>query len=200
MLNYILTRWLHRQEGGWTLSQLIMGLAISAIGIGSAFALLGIGQRHTQRGEVVTGLQQYTRTAIEWLSRELRESAVDSIVISGENSSAIAFASARDASSKFTLDENGRPQWQQAIVYYLKPGTADLYRYTVSKTNWSQNFNPDTVIQETLGEKIGREISQLSFTLNAPLLTVTLETTQETKSGAVAQNRLTTNIMVRNRL
>lgn len=200
MLHMIRTQWQHRGEDGWSLTQLLMALAISGIGVGAAFAMLTIGHRHVQRGDAVTGLQQESRTSIEWLTRELRESAADSIVVAGDGNIGIAFASARNTSGEFQQDGHGQPQWQQVIVYYLKPETTHLYRYTVPKADWSQNFDPTNVIEETLGERISTDVSAISFSLNGLLLSVALETMQETQSGATTKNSLATNIVIRNRI
>lgn len=200
MLNRIRTQWQQRGEGGWSLTELLMTLAISTIGVGAAFAMVSMGHRHVQRGDVVTGMQQQSRTSVEWMARELRESALDSIVISGEASDAISFSSARDTAGDFQQDENATPQWQQAIVYYLKPGTTQLYRYATPKTDWSQLVSPSTIIEQSLGECISSDVASLAFALNGLLANITIETVRETISGAAAKNALSTNVVLRNRL
>ena len=200
MLKYCRLQWWRRDAAGWTLAQLVMGLAISGIGIGAAFAMLNVGRHHVERGETVTGLQQHSRTVIEWIVRELRESASDSIVIAGISNNAIAFASARDDTGEYILDENRKPLWQRVIAYYWKPGTTDLYRYVAPKTNWTTRFSPAVAVERTLGEKVSSNVVQLSFEKHDELISVTLETLEETASGATAKNTITTETMIRNQL
>jgi len=191
---------LHKNEG-FTLMEIMITAAISTIGVATAFVLLSASYRFVNSGADINQVQQGTRATVKQMLREVREGARETVVVAGQNDSAISFASARNSSGDFEIGEDGTPVWQKAVVYYQKPDTSDLYRYETSKTDWESNFDPTDVINNGYGIIIARDVSSIQFSLSGGrLLNVDVIAVKSTTAGAIHTTRLKPHTVVRNTL
>jgi len=186
---------------GFTLMEIMITAVISCIGVATAFVLLSASYRFIGRGSEINQSNQELRAAIERMLRETREAARETVVIAGQNNSAISFALARNLSGEFEVDEDGHPVWQKAIVYYQKPDTSEMYRYEFSKTDWDSNFDPTDVINGGYGTIVARSISSIQFSLTlGRLLNIDITSIKSAKVGAVHTTHLNPHVVIRNTL
>lgn len=137
-----------KEKKGFTLIEVLLAMSISFIGLAAAGTLLLLGYKHFYFGQNVARVQQRARIAIERMVQEFQETGVSTIdpdpssIMNPENSSnIISFASARDDNGIFLIDENGMPDWVNAIVYFRDADSNTLYKYKEAKTDWGTNYD-----------------------------------------------------------
>ncbi len=177
------------------------GIAVIEISIATFLALIGIvgscSLLSNVHGTLVGGsetvqVQQDTRTILENIARELRESdyqliAPDPMI----DSYYVGFHTPRDSTGTFRVDEAGNPEWQRYIEYGLDPESNCLYRYQ------SYLYEP-----ETQYEIVVKSVQSVAFNRVGDVITISIRTfadqSDKTAHAADSYTDFSTRVRLRN--
>lgn len=154
------------KAAGFTLVELIIYFAISAMALGvivSLFALAQRTQRQTYSHYLVGGSLSST---IRLMRRELQATALASVRVypNPDGNPGLSCASAYDQEGEFSINGYGVPNWQKHVFYYLN-NEGSLIRW--SKPMATLNFLPhSTDTNPSAVEGDGRSIMSGTLTPN----------------------------------
>ena len=133
-----------KSPNGYSLIEVIMAMALSVIGLVGGLTLFQ-GVNNTLNVVTTTSEMQYgIRKGLETMTQELRRTSVNTIDISVP--CAISFASAEDGTG-FALNDDGTPDWKNAVVYFMDEQTNMLCRSVETKDDWTTGFNTGAAVQ-----------------------------------------------------
>lgn len=163
------------QDSGFTLMEVVIGLALSSL-IGSIiFAVWTFTLTFTRRGSLEVEAQQHGRIALTVLAGELREAAAGASSLAvwssadGQPVDAVGFLGARSEEDRRTFSiESGGPSWQTA-VYYVHDRAAGMLRRVARP--WEGHFSMPPTGE---GRVVARGVREVRFAHRNDLITITL--------------------------
>jgi prepilin-type N-terminal cleavage/methylation domain-containing protein len=180
-----------RASNGFTLIEIMIGLAIALIGALGGLTLYRYGHETLNTVNTSNEMQQGIRKAFETMAQEIQETSISMVDVNVPNT--VSFASAWD-SGTFQKNSDGTPDWKYAVAYFWDSGTNTLCRYVEWKDDWTTPFNTASVFGAPNPEKLIPNITDLQFVLNGSLLEMTLTTSK----GGSTPIQITTQIYMRN--
>ncbi len=187
-----------RSSEGLSLVEVIIAMAIGLAGTLGSYALLA--SIHGTRAENMDVLeaQQEARNIMERVTRELRESSPEVVLIEqgdGEYTR-LQFNTPRNADREFMVNPEGEPEWQRAISYYLDSWDNTLYRYQHYLT-WDPN-----ITEWYDSEVVSKNVEHISFRRINDMITINIRTFSDNAGGigqvARSHAELTTTVKLRN--
>lgn len=179
------------RPNGFTLIELMIGMAIAVIGALAGLTLYRYGHETLNTVNASNEMQQGIRKAFETMVQEVQETSISTVDASVSN--AVSFASAWDSGS-FQKNSDGTPDWKYAVAYFWDSGTNMLCRYTEWKDDWTAPFNTSAVFGTPNPERLIPNITDLQFVLNGNLLEMSLATSKDGSTPI----QITTQIYMRN--
>lgn len=186
-----LKRLCHQAALGFTLIELLVSLGLSALGATGGMVLYSSSRKSLEKMEATAEVQQGFRKAFEAVILEVQETNTSTIDTSVPH--AISFASAMQ-NGVFQTNNDGTPNWQNAVVYFLDPSTNTLCRYTAPKSDWTTTFNTVAVFDEEDPEQLVTDVTGLDFYLSGNVLTVIMECAKDLHADT--ENPLTAELAV----
>ncbi len=195
---------------GISLVEVIIAMAIGLIGALGSYSLFA--SVHGTRAEnlAVVQAQQEARNVMERITRELRESSPEVVwpdYEDGVESSRVYFLTPRNADREFIINDQGEPEWQRGIYYWLNSNTHTLYRHQFylnfdpESGDWSSWFNFEIVSENVERLSFSRS-NELNFSRTNDMITINIRTFADNtnKIGQTADSYadLQTTIKLRN--
>ncbi len=182
-----------KSPNGYSLIEVIMAMAIASIGFVGGLTLFRGVQNTLNVVTTTSEMQHGIRKGFETMTQELQGTSVNTIDMSVPY--AICFASAEDGTG-FALNDDGTPDWKNAVVYFLQSETNMLCRYVEPKDDWMTGFDTGAAVQLPNPEQLIPDVSDLQFQLTGNLLSITMKISKEDPSDM--SNTLSTQIYLRN--
>jgi type II secretory pathway pseudopilin PulG len=197
-----------RKEKGFTLVEMLLSTTISFIGVSAGFIILSLGYEQLDFGRNATKAQRQAGFALERMVRELKETGIRTINPDQSNidseafaTDIISFASARDDDNNFLTDDDGMPDWINAVVYFRDEDSNILYKYKEAKNDWSTNysinvFNP---LEASGKEQIAHSVTDIKFWFSGDrLLNIKITVSLNSETEDSCECVLTTQVKIRN--
>jgi len=142
-------RELLKQKNGFTLSEVVFAVLISVMVIAAVLSIWVFTYRTWAGERARTGLRIDLVKALETIKNDLRLSSLTHMSFypsGGEPYSAISMPVAElDGNGFFTLNANGKIDWDKTVIYHLFPATGD--QYTLRRTIFNNRDNSKTDVQ-----------------------------------------------------
>lgn len=119
-----------KRSTGLTLVEVLLALTIFSILLSAIFFIFRFGLSAWHKTTTKNELLQQSQILNVRLSRELQRSSLSSLS-SNPVAGVVAFLSPLDSDGRFVLDTQGRPDWQEYVVYYLNKTEHVVYRRQV---------------------------------------------------------------------
>lgn len=112
------------KENAFTLAELVVYFALSAMVLGLVFATFFSGRRNFEATSSSYLVSQDAEAALRWMKADLREAALNTIRVYPnpdypDEPPGISLASPRDRKNAFMINELGAPKWTTHIYYTL---------------------------------------------------------------------------------
>ncbi|MBL7072273.1 MAG: type II secretion system protein [Candidatus Omnitrophica bacterium] len=138
-----------KQKKGFTLSEVVFAALISIMVIAAVLSIWVFTYRTWAGERVRTGLRTDLVKALETIKNDLRLSSLTHISFypsGGEPYTAISMPVADlDGNGFFTLNANGKIDWDKTVIYHLFP--AEGTQYTLRRTVFNSRDNSKTDVQ-----------------------------------------------------
>ncbi len=172
---------------GFTLLELMVVIFIFSIIMAATFGVLSMGTQSWHTGSTQVELQQETRRAMDWMVKEIRQSAEDAIPSMPNpslsyNSNSITFRVPDDIDGDGdVIDVGGDIEWGNTITYSLLGN--QVQRTSVGVTTVLAN-----------------RVVNLQFTkaANIPIIEISLQAQKDAVPGRAMQSTLNSQVTLRN--
>lgn len=173
-----------RDSKGISLLEVMIAMAIGLIGVMGGYALLTSMNSTRVENTAVVVAQGEARNILERMTRELRESSPEVVWprydTNGTEYRWVYFYTPRNADREFMISDEGEPEWQRGIQYWLDEGSKILYRYQFYLT-----FDPmaDDWANWFQFEVVSKKVEKLTFSRDDDMFTINIRTFSDSGEG-----------------
>lgn len=115
-----------RRLRGMTLQELLISSAVAMIALAAVFTVFYPAQTFFAQANELSTMYADAMTVLDRLSVEIEEAGPWIVDATDANPPALALPSARNAANEFRRKDDGTPDWQKWILYYVAPQGSGL--------------------------------------------------------------------------